>query len=452
MLEVLTPWSPKASVSEVITLDDLTIIFHRTIRVPDNKRSNSLPPNEGKFPLFQVKDYAGNLPLSMAQKGGMFIPMYQREALWIRFKSQKRYAIKIYVGDVNIVSGEPSVPTAATSLRRRHLLKEGKSIQDYIVVPDQKWIDGVAVEPGHVRQFVAIPTATECSIEAQMNREETTDGIQFEITRLDPPLSSGPEYNINVMVKGLNGETFNYFLSRFSKVEDLKLLIRARDGIEVGHQKLVWTSQHLQDEKKLSDYNLGNGALLYLFVRLRGGSSMPEQPEMNIAAGGLIRQNIVEEPKGPYRKSTTVTVNVQILNSATFSRVTGREPPPSPITARTYARYGYPFFSLDEGPATISGDFLGLKSLGQLEGRSERNVVGIPIVDVETGQVLREWICKTCKARNVSGMRVCKSCDRRRPALKRRNKIGLLNPEGPKTPFQFSSEIAEELNKKLTLF
>ncbi|KAF4945245.1 hypothetical protein FGADI_12106 [Fusarium gaditjirri] len=450
MLEQLTPWVPKASVSERVTLDDLTITFRRTIRVPDNKFSAGLPPNEGKFPLFEVKDYARTLPLSMAQKGGMFIPMYQREALWIDFKSQKRYAIKIYVGDVNIVSGEPSVPTAATSLRRRRLLKEGKSIQDYIVVPEQMWVDGVAVEPGKVRQFVAVPTSTGYSIEAQMKHEETTAGIQFEITRLDP-LSSGPKDNINVMVKGLNGEPFNYFLSRFSRVEDLKLLIRARDGIEVNQQKLVWSSQNLEDGKRLCDYKLENGALLYLLVRLRGGSAIVHQPEMSIAAGGLIRQNIVEEPKGLYQKSTTAILNVQILNSASFKRVTGQDPPVSPITARTYARHGYPFYSLDEGPATLSGDFPGLKSLCQLEGRTERNVAGIPIIDVETQEILCAWVCKTCKARNTAVMRVCKSCDRRRPALRKRNKIGLLNPEGPKTPFQFSSEIAEELEKKLTL-
>jgi hypothetical protein len=179
---------------------------------------------------------------------------------------------------------------------------------------------------------------------------------------------------------------------------------------------------------------------------------MTEEPEMNIAAGGLIRQNIVEQPKGEYKKTSTVTINVQILNSATFKRVTGQDAPKSPITAATYAKAGHPFFSLDEGPATISGDFSDLQSLAQLKGRPERNVGGIPIVDVETQEVLRAWICKACKARNTAVMRVCKSCKGRRPALKKRNKIGILDPEAPKTPFQFSWEIAKELKKQLTLF
>jgi hypothetical protein len=81
MMEDLTPWTPKVSVSEGVTIDDLTITFRRTIRVPDNKNTSGLPPDEGIFPLFKIQDYARKLPLSMAQKGGMFIPMY-REHTW----------------------------------------------------------------------------------------------------------------------------------------------------------------------------------------------------------------------------------------------------------------------------------------------------------------------------------------------------------------------------------
>ena len=70
--------------------------------------------------------------------------------MWIGFESRRRYAIKIFVGGINAISGESAVPNAATSLRRRNLIKQGKSVQDYVVVGSegQKWLDGVAVEPG----------------------------------------------------------------------------------------------------------------------------------------------------------------------------------------------------------------------------------------------------------------------------------------------------------------
>jgi hypothetical protein len=73
----------------------------------------------------------------------------EREAMWIRFHSKKP-AIKIYVGGVNAVSGEPAVETAATRLRRANLLRQAKPIQDYIVVPNQLWLDGIATSDGKV--------------------------------------------------------------------------------------------------------------------------------------------------------------------------------------------------------------------------------------------------------------------------------------------------------------
>ncbi|KAI1044975.1 hypothetical protein LB505_014125 [Fusarium chuoi] len=93
-----------------------------------------------------------------------------------------------------------------------------------------------------------------------MNGEETSAGIQFDITRLDP-LLSGPKDNINVMVKELGGKISNYFLSRFSRVETLKSFVKAKVGVDVACQTLVWASQNLKDKLRLCDYNLENVCL-----------------------------------------------------------------------------------------------------------------------------------------------------------------------------------------------
>lgn len=77
MLEQLTPWSPTTEVTSKVKIDDLEICFKRTIRVPDNDDTNDLPPDAGSFPLYKVDDYAETLPLSMAQKGGIFLPIYR---------------------------------------------------------------------------------------------------------------------------------------------------------------------------------------------------------------------------------------------------------------------------------------------------------------------------------------------------------------------------------------
>jgi len=105
--------------------------------------------------------------------------------MWIRFKSKQRYAIKIYVGGVNAVSGEPVLQTEAVAqCRRREKIRLGQSLQDYVVVPQQPWLDGIATAAGEVRQFVAMPMGSGYSVEAQVTGEEAVGGIQFEITPL----------------------------------------------------------------------------------------------------------------------------------------------------------------------------------------------------------------------------------------------------------------------------
>lgn len=133
----------------------LEIFFCRTIRVPDSGEVQNLPPGLGFFELHKVHDYASSLPQDVIDKGGLFFPMHQKEALWIQFKANARFMIKIYCGGVNVVSGEHSHENGETKERRLDLAKRGKPIQDYVVVPKQPWIDGVAVKPSVVRQFVA---------------------------------------------------------------------------------------------------------------------------------------------------------------------------------------------------------------------------------------------------------------------------------------------------------
>lgn len=160
----------------------LEITFERTIRVPDNGTVNNLPPSLGSFDLHKIQNYAHRLPREIAEKGGVFLSMYQKEAMWMRFQASAPFMIKIYMGGVNAVSGEHAKETSEAKQRRAFLKKKGKSIQDYLVVPDQDWIDGVAVKPGLVRQFVAMPMGAGYSVEAQLTGEETVGGIQLEIT------------------------------------------------------------------------------------------------------------------------------------------------------------------------------------------------------------------------------------------------------------------------------
>ena len=65
-------------------------------------------------------------------------------------------AVKVAAGKVNAVTGEPW----SDGLTERP--------QDYLVVPDQPWLDGFCVEKGLVRQFVATPLGEGYTAEEQL--------------------------------------------------------------------------------------------------------------------------------------------------------------------------------------------------------------------------------------------------------------------------------------------
>lgn len=58
--------------------ETLKISFQRTVRVPDGDGESELPPSMGTFPLYSTTNYEDKLPLAMALKGGLFMPMYRK--------------------------------------------------------------------------------------------------------------------------------------------------------------------------------------------------------------------------------------------------------------------------------------------------------------------------------------------------------------------------------------
>jgi len=75
--------------------EGLGMSFMRTLRIPDDGRSYPLPPGLGCFPLRRVDDYASRVPDAWREHGGVFLPMYQREAMWISFQGDwKPRAVK----------------------------------------------------------------------------------------------------------------------------------------------------------------------------------------------------------------------------------------------------------------------------------------------------------------------------------------------------------------------
>lgn len=147
----------------------LAVSFQRTLRIPDDGREYPLPPGLGRFPLHRAADYAARIPAAWNQPHAFFMPMYQREALWLAFQGTawKPNAVKVGVGNINAISG------AAWNLPLHN------DPQDYMVCPPQPWLDGINAGDAFVRQFVAMPLGQGYTVEAHLTGEEQVGGIQL---------------------------------------------------------------------------------------------------------------------------------------------------------------------------------------------------------------------------------------------------------------------------------
>jgi hypothetical protein len=286
----------------------LRVEFQRTLRIPDDGRDYALPPGLGKFPVRHVDDFHERVPESWLQRGGVMLPMYQSEAMWLNFGSdyvtghgvRYPFAVKVAAGKVNAVSGDDW----STILSKRP--------QDYVIAPEQPWLDGYCVEEGVIRQFVAMPLGAGYTAEEQLTGRADHGGLQL-------------------LVYPMRREEFE---RRFPKGD------RLRDEEITGIFRLAEPTDR---------FCLG----------------------MGLAPGGRMRQQIFEDP---YRlrdwdQDHSSRCFVHIANSMVWRSITGQNPPTVPPTAEDYTRRGLPWFEYYDDMATAvpgAGELQGLESIAEL--------------------------------------------------------------------------------------
>ncbi|KAF7186024.1 Ubiquitin-like protein-NEDD8-like protein RUB3 [Pseudocercospora fuligena] len=377
----------------------LEIIFAQTVRVSDNDSVNSLPPGLGSFPICSAKNHR-KTGSSIAAPGDFLMPMYQREAMWIKFNSKDKFAVKIYAGGINAVSGEPARETETTMLRRLKLVEKKKSIQDYIVTPDQLWLDGFADSEGSVRQFVAMPLSTGYTAEVQITGEDVIGGMQFEVTpSVQSPLPvlacfdpSGEGEVFAIVVRNFTGEEYTVYVTGLTRIVDLKERLEEATDMRPVDQRLIYGGKQIHDEKTVQYYGIKSGDVLHLCLPMRGGgcSDAMHRHMMGFAAGGQIRQSIKRDNNNPsiWEPESGVIFNVQTVNSEHFREITGEEPPETPVTAKDYAEAGQPYFEIyEEKPSGVGGSFEEVKSVNELDhtgARTSEKVKAIAEVDEMT--------------------------------------------------------------------
>lgn len=283
-----------------------SIDFQRTLRIPDTDKTYSLPPGLGSFPLRHAEDFASNLPSQTSERGGVILPMWQAEAMWLHFRNDGLeydldfpVAIKIAAGKINAVTGEAWRP----GLHR--------APQDYMVSPDQPWLDGFAIEKGVIRQFVAMPLGAGYSVEEQLTSESEWGGIQISITPL---------------------------------------------------KKHVWKAKRAAWEKQRS-LRLKKAIICY--------SPLRSPMKMGLAAGGRMRQKIYPDTfnLSDWDQASAQRVFVTLVHAKDWKKITGDAAPNEPPTAKEYSAAGLPWFEYygKDREALPGGEKLGaIKSVAKI--------------------------------------------------------------------------------------
>ena len=306
----------------------LSIDFQRTLRIPDDDAVHFLPPGLGSFPLRNVDDFAGTVPAKWREHGGVMLPMFQSEALWINFGWQSDYPflVKIAAGSINAVTGK-TWNDAVTP-----------KPQNYVVTGEQPWLDGFCVKKGEIRQFVAMPLGSGYSAEEQITGRADVGGLQL-------------------VVYPMKAEAW----------EKLK----ADQGQSLG-------------------------------VEMRICCFREASPDMGLAPGGRMRQEIFDDPYDfdVWDLEHPCRCFVHIANSLSWRAITGQAPPTLPPTAKQYTEAGLPWFDwYDESATALEGsgtlaDLKSVKQMGQQKGQHplpENEPVGkVKLKPLGPGQV-REW-------------------------------------------------------------
>ncbi|MQY26691.1 hypothetical protein [Nocardia aurantia] len=290
--------------NRVVLPGGVGVRFVRTLRLPE-EGTHPLPPGLGDFPVRRVADYADAVPEEWRRRGGVMLPMYVREAMWLSFGTEEPAALQVGVGKVCAVSGKPWSSRLA------------RDPQNYVVLPRQPWLDGINSGKGTIRQFVAVPMGLGATVEGQVTGEEVWGGIQLQNFALTPA---------------------------------------ARER---------WQAEQQREMKRLRETAVGSAPPFPSAMPAPAGAAFGAPPPapggapvrakaMGLGVGGTMRQEIFHDtrPATDWAAEPSGRVFVHLVTPRDWRAITGEVPPPSPVDRKAYTDAGLPWFDYYDADGT----------------------------------------------------------------------------------------------------
>ncbi|MFI6643995.1 hypothetical protein [Streptomyces sp. NPDC050504] len=307
--------------------------FMRTLRLPE-QGTYGLPPGLGCFPLRRVEDYPDTAPREWLARGGVMLPVYLREAMWLSFSgTTEPAALQVGVGKVCAVSGKP------------WSARLSRTPQNYVVLPRQPWLDGINSGKGTVRQFVAVPLGLGATVEGQVTGEETWGGLQLQ----------------------------SFGLSE-------RALARWREEQRAAAERAA-VPPPAPGAAPGGGYGFAGAppaapAMAYAAGPRPGAVPRPgpkAPAAMGLGVGGSMRQEVYRDtrPAADWAVEPAGRIFVHMVTPPEWRRITGEEPPATPADRAAYTKAGLPWFDYyDEGAADLAPtDTLGdVKPVGEWLG------------------------------------------------------------------------------------
>lgn len=144
--------------------------------------------------------------------------------MWILFRCQYPFAVKVFAGGVNAVSGA-SKKSGGDGKHGNKGSQAGPPNQDYLVPPHQLWLDGIVREDGKISQFVASQVGSGYSVEAQITGQDSISGIQFEIA---PRKNIQGQRPFHIVVMTLTGKKLSIHVCSSDTIDTLRVKSNTR--------------------------------------------------------------------------------------------------------------------------------------------------------------------------------------------------------------------------------